>query len=303
MSLTHPHRNPSRLATITSILATGSLLFTACGGKSQASDADPQTVSIGTGELSPVNDVISEVAREQGIDISWQSFSDWTLPNQALVNAETDINAFQHLAFLSAFNSAQGTDITPVGSTQVTTWGLYSQEHASVDSLPDGAKIAIPNDPSNGARTLFLLQAAGLIELADSVGIYPTVDDITRNPKNIIFNPIVAQQLVNVYPDVDGIVVGAATIDKALSITKDEALALDDPNAETSLPYVNVVAVRGQDKDSETYAKIADLWQDQRVKDAIAEETKGNSITVDIEVEKLRTTLAGLEELADDIKQ
>lgn len=300
MSSTHSHR--TRLATV-SALAVAALLFTACGGDSQASDAQLQSVSIGSGELSPVNDVIGEVAKEQGIDITWQSFSDWTLPNQALVNEETDINAFQHLAFLSAFNAAQGTDITPVGSTQVTTWGLYSKEHERVDSLPEGAVIAVPNDPSNGARALFLLQAVGLIELDQNVGIYPTVDDITRNPRNLTFNPIVAQQLVNVYPDVDGIVVGAATIDKALSITKDQALAVDDPNAQTSLPYVNVVAVRGEDKDSPTYAKIADLWQDQRVKDAIAQETKGNSITVDIEVEKLRATLAELEELADDIQQ
>lgn len=302
MSSTQSHRISARFAAV-SLLAMGALLFTACGGKSQAADAGLQSVSIGSGELSPVNDVISEVAKEKGIKITWQPFSDWTLPNQALVNAETDINAFQHLAFLSAFNSAQGTDLTPVGSTQVTTWGLYSKEHANVSSLPDGATLAIPNDPSNGARALFLLQAAGLIELDENVGIYPTVDDITHNQKNIVFSPIVAQQLVNVYPDVDGIVVGAATIDKALSITKDQALALDDPDSDTSLPYVNVVAVRGEDRDSETYAKIADLWQDQRVKDAIAEETKGNSITVDIDVEKLRTTLAELEELADDIEQ
>lgn len=291
----------SRRNAATALLAVSALLFTGCAASSSADES--QTITIGTGDLTPVNDAVSTVAKEHGIEIKWQTFSDWTLPNQALANSETDVNAFQHLAFLSAYNVAEDQDITPVGSTQITTWGIYSEKYDSIDALPQDATIAIPNDPSNGARTLFLLEASGLIELADGVGVYPTVDDITSNPKNIQFSPVVAQQLVNVFPDVDAIVVGAATIDQAKSITADQALALDDPNAESSLPYVNVVAVRGEDADSETYAELASFWQDQRVKDALEKEYKGNSVIVDVPVEELRKTLADLEELARELDQ
>lgn len=291
---------PRRLTPI-ALLAAGALLFTGCSGASSAAENGEKTISIGASDLTPVNDAISTVAKEHGINIKWQTFSDWTLPNQALANSETDVNAFQHLAFLSAYNVAENQHITPVGSTQITTWGIYSDTYDSIQTLPQDATIAIPNDPSNGARTLFLLQAAGLIELAPNVGVYPTVDDITSNPKNVKFSPVVAQQLVNVYPDVDAIVVGAATIDQALNITKDSALAVDDPNATSSLPYVNVVAVRDEDADSETYAELASFWQDQRVKDAVQAEYKGNSVIVDIPVDQLRSTLSDLEELAREL--
>lgn len=172
-----------------------------------------------------------------------------------------------------------------------------------MDALPEGATIAIPNDPSNSARTLFLLQQAGLITLAKDVGIYLTVDDITQNSKNLKFSPIVAQQLVNVYKDVDAIVVGTATIDQALSITKDKALAIDDPNAKSSLPYVNVVAVRGEDAGSEVYRELAKSWKDPRVLEAIEEESKDNSIVVDIPVDQLRETLTELEDLARGLEK
>lgn len=139
--------------------------------------------------------------------------------------------------------------------------------------------------------------------MAKDVGIYLTVDDITQNSKNLKFSPIVAQQLVNVYKDVDAIVVGTATIDQALSITKDKALAIDDPNAKSSLPYVNVVAVRREDAGSEVYRELAKSWKDPRVLEAIEEESKDNSIVVDIPVDQLRETLTELEDLARGLEK
>lgn len=296
MSFTHSPRLLGVLAAIPllAVLAGCAATPTAADG---ATDA-PVTITVGTGETTPFNDAITEVAAENGVIIKWQVFSDWTLPNQALVNKETDVNAFQHLAFLSAFNVAQNADLTPVGSTVITTWGLYSDKHDDVASIPDGGTIAIPNDPSNGARALFLLQTAGLIKLKKDVGVYPTIDDITANTKNLTLTPIVAQQLVNTLPDVDAVVVGAVTIDKALSLTKADALILDDPNAASSRPYVNVVAVRAEDADNEVYKKLATFWHDPRVAAALDKESKGNTVIVDIPVEDLRATLADLEKLA-----
>lgn len=272
------------------------------GTGSSDSPAEPVKVRIGVSEIGPIQDVLKTVASENNVEIEWQAFSDWTLPNEALVNGDIDANAFQHIAFLSAFNVAKDADVQPVGPTQITTWGLYSENYDAVADLPAGAKIAIPNDPSNGARALFLLREAGLIELGSDIGIYPTTDDITKNSRNIEILPVVAQQLPTTYPDVDAVVVGAATIDKALSITSDKALLLDDPHADTSLPYTNVLAVRGEDKDKKEWADIVAFWQDPRVAEALKTESKGNSVVATVPVEKLRSTLSELEKLAEDIK-
>lgn len=285
------------------LLTAGSLLFTGCVSSSQAADGELQSITVGTSELGPVEDTIAQVAKEKGINVEWQSFSDWTLPNQALANGESDVNAFQHLAFLSVFNTAEQQDITPVGSTVITTMGLYSDKYDSVESLPQNATVAVSNNASHMARTLFMLEQAGLLKLAENVGVYPTTDDIIENPKNIVFKPIVAQQLVTVFKDVDAIVVGSTTIDQALSIPRDQALALDDANAESAWPYVNIVAVRGEDADSQLYKQFAQTWQDQRVKDAVEADSKGNTVVVDVPVEKLRTTLEELEEVARGLEK
>jgi len=285
------------------LLTAGSLLFTGCVSSSQAADGELQSITVGTSELGPVEDTIAQVAKEKGINVEWQSFSDWTLPNQALANGESDVNAFQHLAFLSVFNTAEQQDITPVGSTVITTMGLYSDKYDSVESLPQNATVAVSNNASHMARTLFMLEQAGLLKLAENVGVYPTTDDIIENPKNIVFKPIVAQQLVTVFKDIDAIVVGSTTIDQALSIPRDQALALDDANAESAWPYVNIVAVRGEDADSQLYKQFAQTWQDQRVKDAVEADSKGNTVVVDVPVEKLRTTLEELEEVARGLEK
>lgn len=105
------------------------------------------------------------------------------LPNTALVNGEVDVNAFQHLAFLSQFIAENNVNIVPIGSTVVAPLGLYSEKYKDVSEIPNGSKIAVPNDPANLGRGLKVLQQAGLIELREDVGLYPTVKDIVKNPK------------------------------------------------------------------------------------------------------------------------
>ena len=301
----------ARTTLIASALTLTALVgASACSGPSAAqagesvagatTSQEPVVVHIGIGEVGPINDAVAEVAAENGITIEYTSFSDWTLPNQALANGEIDANAFQHVAFLSTFNVAQDEDIVPVGSTVITTWGLYSDAYESVEDLPDGATIALPNDPANWARSLFLLEDAGLITLEEGVGVYPTEEDIAENPHDLTFEPVVAQQLVNTLPDVDAVVVGAVTIQRALGTTKDEALHLDDPTAPSSRPYVNTVAVRSQDADNPVYAQIASFYQDPRVVAAVEEDSFGATVVVDVPAEELVTTLGELEALARD---
>jgi D-methionine transport system substrate-binding protein len=256
----------------------------------------------GSGE-SDLQDAVKTVAAEDGLDVTWVNFDDWTLPNSALVAGEVDANAFQHTAFLSAYNVANDTDLTPVFSTTITQWGIFS---ATIDDLADlgqGARIAIPDDASNGARALFILQAAGLIELGPDVGVYPTVDDVVSNDLGLEFVPIGATTIPTQFddPSLDAVVVGTSYFDPSQQIDAEDALYLDDSLSDESRPYVNAVVTRADNADDEAWSKLADAYADPRVAAALEEESFGNTVLVDVSADDLRSTLADLETAAREL--
>nr|BFF16442.1 hypothetical protein GCM10025699_77450 [Microbacterium flavescens] len=241
--------------------------------------------------------------RRGGLDVTWVNFDDWTLPNSALVAGEVDANAFQHTAFLSAYNVANDTDLTPVFSTTITQWGVFSATLDSLDDIGEGARIAIPDDASNGARALFILQAAGLIELGPDVGVYPTVDDVTENDLGLEFVPIGATTIPTQFddPSLDAVVVGTSYFDPSQEIDADDALYLDDSLSEESRPYVNAVVTRADDADDEAWDLLADAYADPRVAAALEEESFGNTVLVDVSADDLRSTLGELETAAREL--
>lgn len=275
-----------------SILLFTSIL-TACNVISGNSN---QVVKIGvTGADGTYWSIIEEKAKEKGITIELVEFSDYIQPNNALANGEIDMNSFQHLAFLAPANVENGFDIVPIGSTTVNPTGIYSEKYDHLSNLPEGAQIAISNDPANLGRGLTLLEISGLIELKEGVGIYGTLDDITKNPQNLEINPVVSQQTARVLQDVDASLINNGIAGQAGLNFKD-ALLYDDPHSEETRPYIGVFAVREEDKDNETYKTIAKLYQEDDVKEAVIEETNGGSIVVDIPAEDLQETLYQLEE-------
>ena len=258
------------------------------------------SLRIATAEDTAYQDAIADVAAEKGLDIEWVNVDDWVLPNTELVAGTVDANAFQHILYLSAFNAETAADITPVFSTVITQWGVFSATLDDLADLPDGARIAIPDDPSNGGRALFILEAAGLLELADDTGEFPTADDITANPRGIKFVEIGARTIPQQFddPSLAAVVVGTSYFEPSQGVGADDALFLDDPLAEASLPYVNVVATRAEDADDPVWELLAEVYDDPRVDAALAEETFGNSVPVDVDVAKLRAKLAELQQLA-----
>ncbi len=269
-----------------------------------ASDERLSITIAGSGE-SELQDAVELVAAEKGLDVEWVNFeNDWVLPNSSLVAGEVDANAFQHIAFLSAFNVANDADLTPVFSTLITQWGVFSSSIDDLDELEQGDRVVIPDDAANGGRALFILENAGLIELSDDAGSYPTVDDVTGNELGLEFVPVQAITIPQQFddPSVAAVVVGTSYFDPSQGVTKEDALFLDDSLADSSLPYVNVVATRAENVDDPAFEILQEVYQDERVAAGLEADSFGNSVLVDVSVDALRERLAELEQLARELQ-
>jgi D-methionine transport system substrate-binding protein len=238
------------------LLAGATTLFLAAatlGAAVPAHAEDALKVGIIGGEDEDLWALVGELAKKEGLDIEVVTFSDYTLPNEALASGDIDADAFQHVPYLDNQNATRGYDLVPVGYTLVAPIGLYSTKHDSVADLPEGARIGIPNDPSNGGRGLLLLAAQGVITLADGVGILPTVADIVANPRNVEIVELDAGIIGRSLDDLDAAVVNTDWAVKAgLSFT-DDRIAVE---AIEGNPYRNVIAVR---RGSETDPRIQTL--------------------------------------------
>ena len=270
---------------ITAVLLCACLLFTAtaCGKKDDA--AKEQTVKLGlVGDDQRLWEKAAELAAKDGIKIEFVKFSDYNTPNDALLNGDVDLNAFQHKAFLDAYNASKNTDLVPIGRTFISPIGAYSDKIKYLKDVPQGGKVSIPNDTTNGGRALFLLEAAGLIKLKDDVGVSPTKADIVENTKNITIDELDAAQVARTLPDVDAAVINTnLAIDAGLS-PKDDAIFMEPLN-DNSAPYINYVVARGEDKDNELYKKVAAYYRTPEVKalnDELYEKTQVMAWDLDI---------------------
>ncbi|WP_407269653.1 MetQ/NlpA family ABC transporter substrate-binding protein [Radiobacillus sp. PE A8.2] len=283
------------LFTIVTIIVLA--LLTACAS---SSGKETETVKIGvTAADGPVWELVKKKAEEEGIEIELVEFSDYIQPNNALVNEEIDMNSFQHLAFLGPFMAEYDLDnIVAIGSTTINPTGLYSDKYTDIEEIPDGSLIGVSDDPANLGRGLKLLEAAGLIKIDESAGIYGTPEDIVENPKGLEFSTMVSQQTARVLPDVAASLINSGIAGQA-GLKVDDAIIYDDPYSEEARPYINVFAVRTEDKDNETYQAIAKLYQDADVQEAVKLDTSGASTVVDIPVEQLQETL---DKLIADVK-
>ena len=212
-----------------------SLTLLACGKQ------DPNTLTVGTiaGPETELVDVAQKVALERyGVTVKIVEFSDYNLPNEALMDGTLDVNVYQHLPYLQAATAAHGYHFDVIGKTFVYPTGLYSTKIKSLKNIPDHALIALPNDPSNEARALLLLQKAGLITLKSTQTM--TISDIATNPKNLRFKELDAAQLPRVLTDVDAAVINTTfAIPAGLTPTRD-ALFIENKDS----PYANIIVIR-----------------------------------------------------------
>ncbi len=248
-------------------LAVGLALSLAAG------TAGAETIKIGVtpGPHAQILEAVKPVAAKQGLDIQITEFSDYVVPNVALDSGELQANSFQHQPYLDNQVADRKFKIVSVGTTVNFPIGIYSKKFKTFDEVPVGGTIAIPNDPTNGGRVLLLLQDKGIIKLRDGVGFKPSVADITANPKKLKIVEIDAAQLPRSLPDVDAAGINTNYAKEAgLDPVKDPILR-EDPKG----PYVNVIAVRTQDKDKPWVAVLVKSYQSPEVKQFILDTFKG----------------------------
>lgn len=231
--------------------------------------ADNEPIKIGVvGEKNEVwEEVIKRYEEGTGKKAELVRFSDYTQPNEALASGDIDVNSFQHYLFLGEYNKEQGEEkLVAIGDTMLAPIGFFSNQIKSLDELEDGAKVAIPNDPTNGPRALFLLQEEGLIKVNGEPGDLITVDDITENTKNLEFIEMDASQTARALDDVAIAAVNDNyALDAGLSPAQD-AISLEDPHGTDTKIYVNVIATRKEDKDNEDYKELVKYYQTDETK-------------------------------------
>lgn len=221
---------------------------------------------------------VKPVLAEQGIDLQIVEFTDYVIPNKALDAGDIDANYFQHFPYLENFNAENGTDLVSAAAIHFEPLGVYPGKTASLDALADGATIAVPNDPTNEARALLLLQKLGYIKLTEGAGLEATPLDITENTKNLKFQELEAAQLPNVLPDVDLAVingnyaVGAGIVDTVLTT--------EDKDSEAAQEFANIVAVRTGDESRDDIQKLVAALQSDETAAFITEKYSGTVIPV-----------------------
>lgn len=208
--------------------------------------------------------VAKEVLAEQGIDLEVVEFSDYVQPNLVTESGEVDANYFQHTPYLDSFNEENGTHLVSVGAVHYEPFGIYPGTKSDLSELADGDTIAVPNDTTNEARALLLLQDNGIITLKEGAGLEATVNDIAENPHNVKIEELAAEQVARVAPEVAFVVLnGNYALQAGFSVAKD-ALAYEASDSEAAKTYVNIIAVKeGHENDPGIQALVKVLKSDE----------------------------------------
>lgn len=233
----------------------------------EAKEADGDLEKLVVGASPAPHAEILEAARnllaDKGYDLEIVEYTDYVQPNNALESGDLDANYFQHLPYLESFNKENGTNLVSAGAIHYEPFGVYAGKTTSLDELQDGATIAVPNDTTNEARALLLLEAQGLIKLKEDAGLTATKNDIVENPKNLQLYEVEAAQLPRVIGDVDVAVInGNYAIEAGYKVS--DALAVEASDSLAATTYGNVVAVRaGEENDPAIQALIEALTSDE----------------------------------------
>ena len=207
-----------------------------------------------------------EVLASKGYDLEIVEYTDYVIPNNALDSGDLDANYFQHKPYLDSFNEQNGTDLVSAGAIHYEPFGIYAGKTASLDALPDGATVLVPNDITNEARALLLLEAQGLLTLKEDAGLEATPTDIVDNPKNLEFVELEAALLPRSLPDEDiAVINGNYAIEAGLKMS--DALAVEDSDSLAATTYGNVVAVRAEDAESDKTKALIEALTSPEVKE------------------------------------
>lgn len=275
------------ISLILSLSIVGGLLA-GCGNNAAAgkkADTDSaqelEVISVGA-SITPHAEILRSVSDElekQGYKLEVVEYNDYIIPNTALESGELDANYIQHLPYLEDFNKENGTDIVSVADIHYEPFGIYAGKSDSLENLKEGAVIAVPNDTTNEARALLLLQDQGLIKLKENAGLTATVKDIADNPKNFEIKELEAAQVPKALQDVD---VAAINTNYALeaNLKLSDALASEGADSLAAKTYANIIAVKEGNENAEKIKALIDAVKSEQVKKFIEDKYDGAVVPI-----------------------
>lgn len=276
---------------LVSVAAVGALALAGCAGQEAELGSAENPVKLGvTGASEPYWAVYEEAVEAAGIAIEIVDFTDYNQPNPALSQGELDVNQFQHIVYLANYNDNAGDDITPIGSTAIYPIGLYSTQYESVDDIAQGDTVIVPNDDTNQARGLLVLQSAGLVSLKDGGGATSTVDDVIAEESRVTVRAVDAATTATSLPDAAAAIINNDFITDA-GLTPEDAIAKDDPSDPAARAYVNIFATTQENADNAVLAKLVEIYQSNEDVQAGVLEASGGTAQL------LQTPKAELQEL------
>ncbi|MGC9543937.1 MetQ/NlpA family ABC transporter substrate-binding protein [Streptomyces sp. UG1] len=271
-------RNTAKITTAALAVGALTLGLTACGADQDSGSSDASAPLTVAATPTPQGEILTyikdKLAKKAGLDLEVKEFTDYVTPNTAVQQGEVDANYFQHQPYLDDFNKKNGTDIVavPNATVHLEPLGVYSQGVKKLADLAKGATVALPNDTTNEARALKLLEANGVIELKAGAGYAATPKDIAANPKNLQFKELEAAQLPRSLGDVDAAVINGNYALEADLSPAENAIAAESPEGN---PYGNFLAVKKGNESDPRVKKLAELLTSPEVKKFIEDKYDG----------------------------
>ena len=255
---------------------TGALVLGTIGTTAVFAEDDKKiTVAASATPHAEILEQAKPLLEEQGYELEIEVFNDYVQPNEVVESGDFDANYFQHIPYLESFNEEKGTHLVNAGGIHYEPFGIYPGTKASLDDIADGDSIAVPNDTTNEARALLLLQDNGIITLKEGAGLSATVNDIAENPYNVEIVELEAAQVARVVEETAYVVLnGNYALEAGYSVAKD-ALAYEKSDSEAAKTYVNVIAVKEGNENSEKIKALVDVLKSDEIKNYINETYDG----------------------------
>ena len=253
------------------VVLTGAFVVSALAGCGKSTSADDKVIKVAA-SATPHAEILEQakpLLEAKGYDLQVTVFDDYVQPNEVVESGDFDANYFQHIPYLESFNEEKGTHLVNAGGIHYEPFGIYPGTKASLDELADGDSIAVPNDTTNEARALLLLQDNGIITLKEDAGLTATKNDIVENPYNVEIVELEAAQVPRVKDEVAFMVLnGNYALEAGFSVAKD-SIAYEKADSEAAKTYVNVIAVKEGNENSDKIKALVEVLTSQDIKDYI----------------------------------
>ena len=268
---------------VISALLTGAFVLGTLPMCAFADDLETITVAATAAPHAEILEEAKALLEEKGYDLQVEVFSDYVLPNEVVESGEMDANYFQHINYLNSFNEEQGTHLVNAGEIHYEPFGIYAGQKETLEDIEDGDTVAVPNDTTNEARALLLLEAQGWITLDPDAGLTATPEDITDNPYNLEIEPFEAAQVARHIDEVSYVVLnGNYALEAGLNAGTD-ALTVESADSDAIAQYVNVIAVKEGNENEEKIQALVEVLKSDEIKEFIEKEYSGAVVPYEIE--------------------